>query len=94
MESIGMFNIFFDKVANDNRLSTTDICIYLALFHCWNKNHFRNPVNIKRTEIMKLAKVNAKTTYHKCIRKLQDCGYIRYEPSYKPQGSSAYLLNF
>lgn len=86
-----MFNKFFEMAAKDDRLSLTDLCIYLALFLCWNKNHFHNPVRVKRIEIMQLAKVNAKTTYHKCIKQLQACGYIRYEPSYKPEGSLVYL---
>jgi hypothetical protein len=68
-------------------------CIYIALFQRWNKNNFQNPVRIRRKEIMRLSKVNAKTTYHKCIKELHDAGYIRYSPSYKPQGSLVCILS-
>ncbi len=89
MQFIRAFNALIEVVAIDSRLSyaTSLQLYYIALLQCWNKNNFRNPVTIKRTEIMRLSKVNAKTTYHKCIKELQNAGYIRYEPSYKPEGS-------
>jgi hypothetical protein len=93
MDSVPTLNDFFAAASNDKRLSLTHLCIYIALFQCWNKNHFQNPVNIKRSEIMRLSKVNAKTTYHKCIKELQLAGYIKYEPSFHPQGSFVYMLN-
>lgn len=42
---------------------------------------------------MHLSKINAKTTYHKCVKQLQLTGYIKYEPSFDPQGSTVYILD-
>ena len=93
MEFIPALNKFFAAVSTDERLNVTHLCVYIALFQCWNRNHFENPVKIKRREIMRLAKINAKTTYHKCIKDLQIAGYIKYEPSFHPQGSLVYMAN-
>ena len=93
MEFIPVLNDFFEIASNDRRLSVVHLAIYIALFQCWNKNHFRNPVRIRRIHVMCLAKINAKTTYYKCMRELQSAGYIRYWPSYNPRGSEVYMLN-
>ena len=44
---------------------------------------------------MRLSKIGALGTYHKCIRQLQEFGYIIYEPSFNPyKGSLVHLHNF
>jgi hypothetical protein len=44
---------------------------------------------------MKVSKIQSKATYHKCIRELNDFGYLSYHPSYNPfKGSLVYLFNF
>lgn len=86
---------FFDKIQHDDRLNPTHISLYLALFQFWNLNHFKNPISISRNEMMKLSKISAYGTYHKCIKQLQEFGYILYEPSFNPfKGSMVYLYNF
>jgi len=86
-------NNFIENASNDERLSLTDFCTYIALLQCWIKNSFQNPVRIRRCQIMHLSKINAKTTYHKCVKQLQLTGYIKYEPSFDPQGSMVYILD-
>ena len=45
--------------------------------------------------MMKLSKIAAYGTYHKCIKDLQDFGYIEYSPSFNPyKGSLVNLHNF
>lgn len=86
---------FYEKIHEDNRLNPTHISLYLALFQFWNLNHFQNPISISRHEMMKLSKIAAYGTYHKCIKDLQDFGYIEYMPSFNPyKGSLVNLLNF
>lgn len=86
---------FYEKIQEDNRLNPTHISLYLALFQFWNLNHFQNPISISRNEMMKLSKISAFGTYHKCIKDLQDFGYIQYIPSYNPyKGSMVNLFNF
>ncbi len=86
---------FYDKIQQDERLNPTHISLYLALFQFWNINHFQNPISISRNEMMKLSKISALGTYHKCIKELQNFGYIEYIPSFNPyKGSLVNLYNF
>lgn len=86
---------FYEKIHEDSRLNPTHISLYLALFQFWNLNHFQNPISISRNEMMKLSKIAALGTYHKCIKDLQDFGYIEYLPSFNPyKGSLVNLFNF
>lgn len=86
---------FYDKIQQDERLNPTHISLYLALFQFWNINHFQNPISISRNEIMRLSKIAAFGTYHKCIKELQLFGYIEYIPSFNPyKGSLVNLYNF
>lgn len=85
---------FYDKIQEDNRLNPTHISLYLALFQFWNLNHFQNPISISRNEMMRLSKISALGTYHKCIKQLQEFGYIEYLPSFNPyKGSLVNLYN-
>ena len=86
---------FYDKIQQDERLNQTHISLYLALFQFWNINHFQNPISISRNEMMRLSKISALGTYHKCIKELQNFGYIEYIPSFNPyKGSLVNLYNF
>ena len=86
---------FFLRVSEDSRLNPTHISLYMAIFQFWNLERFRNPVSISRQELMRISKICAKATYHKCIRDLHNFGYIRYQPSYNPfKGSLVHLFDF
>ncbi|MEO6542220.1 MAG: hypothetical protein ABIN74_14555, partial [Ferruginibacter sp.] len=86
---------FFDRVAGDERLNPTHISMYVSLFQFWNASRFQNPISISRNELMKVSKISAKATYHKCMKELNDFGYLQYRPSYNPfKGSLVYLFNF
>jgi hypothetical protein len=86
---------FFDRIVKDDRLGPLHISMYVSLFQFWNAGRFKNPISISRGELMRLSKISAKATYHKCMRQLNDYGYIRYEPSFNPiKGSKVYLFNF
>ena len=86
---------FFQKVAVDSRLNPTHVSLYMAVFQFWNAERFQNPVSISRQELMRISKISAKATYHKCIKDLHNFGYIQYLPSYNPfKGSLVYLFDF
>ncbi len=86
---------FYDKIADDNRLSSTHVSLYLALFQFWNANRFDNPVSISRGEVMKLSKIGSYRTYYKCMHELDAFGYLKYEPSHNPlKGSQVNMYNF
>jgi len=44
---------------------------------------------------MKISKIGSKHTYHKCLKQLQEYGYLRYLPSHNPlRGSQVHMFNF
>jgi hypothetical protein len=85
MEIFPPLSGFYQAIADDARISSTHISIYMALLQQWNITGGNNPVKIERSIIMKAAKINARQTYNKCINELQEFGYIRYVPA--PNGS-------
>lgn len=86
---------FFDKISVDERLNPSHVSLYVSLFQFWNACRFHNPISISRGEVMRVSKIYSKATYHKCIKELNDFGYLKYEPSYNPfKGSLVYLYNF
>ena len=70
------------RIADDDRLTSNHVSIYLALFQLWNTEHFPKSFIIMRQEVMQLSKVTSKSSYHRCLKQLHDFGYISYEPSH------------
>jgi hypothetical protein len=83
---------FFEAIREDNRISTSLIELYMALFERWNQNDFQNPVLIRRQQIMAAAKISGLATYHRCIRDLHQYGYIHYRPSCNPAVCSEVVM--
>lgn len=95
MNYIQHLNQFLKKVEKNEAVRPTHISLYLSLFHLWNQHHFQNPIAATRTELMRVSKISAKTTFHNCIRDLVAWNWIEYIPStsiYK--GSSFRLIPF
>ncbi|WP_413998143.1 hypothetical protein ACMDB5_10120 [Flavobacterium sp. W1B] len=92
MESLKPLSEFFSAIEKDYRISITHIGIYAALLQYRTDKGFTNPIQVFSYEIMHIAKISAAATYHKCVRELNEYGYIRYEPSFKRnQGSRIYF---
>lgn len=84
---------FFEKIQYDRAISSSQLAIYMALFQCWNKQRFQNPMVIIRDEVMRLSKITSRGTYHRSMKLLHDLGYIRYYPSHSPHyGSEVYMF--
>jgi hypothetical protein len=84
---------FFRKGLPDLRLRPQHISLYLAILWMSRGGPFSNRISITRGELMKIAKISSKATYHKCMRDLQSFGYIQYIPSYNSfEGSKIFLL--
>ena len=75
---------FFSAIREDHRIGTSHVSLYMAIFHFYNLNQSRNPVDITRASVMRVAKISGSATYHKCIKDLVEFGYISYKPSYNP----------
>src|ERR1041385_4341406 len=95
MNYIKHLTAFFESVAEDSRLNSTHLSVYISLFQFWNINRFQNPISVSRSEVMRVSKISAKATYHKVVKELHAFGYIMYKPSFNPyKGSSIYLFEF
>jgi hypothetical protein len=81
MNYVRHLNGFFERLAEDQRLSSYHISLYIALFQYWNANRFSDQFTISRTELMQLARIGSANTYARCIKELADWGYVIYLPS-------------
>lgn len=93
MDTLKPLSDFFSAIEKDFRIGTTHIAIYAALLEYRVCKGFINPIEVYRYEITSLAKISSPYTYHKCIKDLNDYGYLKYEPSVKKtQGSRIYFV--
>lgn len=65
----------------DNRICPVHISLYLALLHEASQNIIDYSF-LDRDRIMEDANRYSRVTYHRCIRQLQQYGYIDYQPSF------------
>lgn len=76
MNYIRHLNAFFSYVKADNRLTSSHVSLYMAIFQYWNYSRFQNPFPIHRDKLMQLSKIGSKNTYHKCLKDLHLAQYI------------------
>lgn len=93
MNYITHLNAAFHEFYRDNRLKSGHISLYFALFFYWNLHHFPNAFYANREEIMKLAKIGSKSTYHRLIKDLSDWDYIEYVPTQNPRLHTMVLVS-
>ena len=85
------YSKLFRSMGKDERLMATHISLFTALFVQCQRNGFISPFPVTRKELMGYSRIASIATYHKCIRELDEYGYIRYQPSYDPvKGSLVY----
>jgi hypothetical protein len=70
------------RLSTDDRLHSSHVSLYLALLVIWQQNLFVNPFIINRNQLMSISKIGSYATYHKCIKQLEEFGYIKYTPSF------------
>jgi len=69
----------------DNRVKVHHIALYTAILSL----SLGNPmISSSRRKLMLLSHITNLMTYHKCIRQLEEFGYIKYCPSYHPKNGS------
>lgn len=78
----------FRRFAADDRITAWHQSLYMGLYYLWQNSGMQNPLQVSRKQLMKLSRIQSIVTYHKCIRELQDYGYIIYTPSYHPTRGS------
>lgn len=77
-----------ERFYEDTRLSPWHVSLYYGLFHSWNRSKFQNPISICRSELMTVSKIGSVNTYTKCLKQLDEWGYIEYIPSHNPMKGS------
>ncbi len=88
MNYIKLLNAAFEKFYFDDRLNPTHISLYMALFQEWNSCRFMDEFYVNRRELMRVAKIGSKSTYHRCITDLDSWFYLSYFPSNNPYKGS------
>jgi hypothetical protein len=88
MNYIKLLNAAFEKFYFDDRLNPTHISLYMALFQEWNSSRFMDEFYVNRRDLMRVAKIGSKSTYHRCIKELDAWDYLSYFPSNNPYKGS------
>lgn len=88
MNYIKLLNAAFEKFFFDDRLNPTHISLYMALFQEWNSSRFADEFYVNRRDLMRVAKIGSKSTYHRCVTELDAWSYLSYFPSNNPYKGS------
>ena len=88
MNYIKLLNAAFEKFFFDDRLNTTHISLYMALFQEWNSSRFAGEFYVNRRDLMMASKIGSKSTYHRCVTDLDSWEYLSYFPSNNPYKGS------
>ncbi|SHG15552.1 hypothetical protein SAMN05444483_105158 [Salegentibacter echinorum] len=75
-------NGIFEQFSKDQRITVVHRSLYLAIFEIWNRKFFQEVFMINRQQVMGLAKIRSRTTYHKHLNELHNFGYLIYFPSH------------
>ncbi|MDL5512464.1 hypothetical protein QSE00_11600 [Arenibacter sp. M-2] len=88
MNYIKLLNAAFERFYFDDRLNPTHISLYMALFQEWNSSRFADEFYVNRRDLMRVAKIGSKSTYHRCVTELDAWNYLSYFPSNNPYKGS------
>jgi hypothetical protein len=95
MDSNIDLNIFKDLIlalVKDCRITVWHMGTMMGIMLLATENNLSASINISRRKVMERGHINNFVTYHKCIKELQEFGYIRYEPSYHPAYGSKIFI--
>ena len=88
MNYIKLLNSAFSTFYYDDRLNPAHISLYMALFQEWNSCRFADEFYVNRRDLMRVAKIGSKSTYHRCVTELDAWHYLSYFPSNNPYKGS------
>lgn len=78
---MGQLDDFFDTIADDPRIGSSHIVIYLALLHAWQERGCPEIMEVATYEVMRYAKLRKRDTYLMRIKDLATFGYLTYYPA-------------
>lgn len=77
----------------DPRLAMSHTSLLMAILKLNRNMVSKGRITASRRELMRFTKFRSIRTYHKCMRGLVECGYIKYYPSYHPVDGSLIIIN-
>lgn len=90
---VSIYLAFFTRSTTDSRLGPIHIAVYTAIFEIWIKKGCVTPVTLFSSEVLPVAKLSTRMTYHRILKELGDYGYLLYTPSFnKYRGSKIILI--
>lgn len=92
MKSAFPIDLFLKMAARDDRLLTTHLSLFGAIFYHSNHEFPYGEFRVCRRELMMFSKIKSKATYHKCLSDLDSFGFIKYQPSFDPFKSSTICI--
>lgn len=78
----------------DPRLAMSHTSLLMAILKLNGNMASKGTIAVSRRELMRFTKFRSIRTYHKCMRGLVECGYIKYCPSYHPINGSLIIINY
>ena len=91
-ELVSIYLEFFKKSTTDSRLGPIHIAVYTAIFDIWIKKGCISPVTLFSSEVLPVAKLSTRMTYHRILKELGDYGYLMYTPSFNKYRGSRIIL--
>jgi hypothetical protein len=89
---LNVYKTLLFALSKDERVTVWHMAALLGIIQLSKVNDLTAPIYISRKKVMELSHINNFVTYHKCIKELQELGYIKYHPSYHPGiGSKIFL---
>lgn len=90
---LNVFKTYLKILVQDERITVWHMAMIFGIMQLATSVDLHAPIYISRKKVMQLSHINNFMTYHKCIKELQQFGYIDYCPSYHPAyGSKVHLL--
>ena len=92
MDALSPFTKFMSGIAGDARIGSTHIALFMAVYGLWLENGRPESLALPVKQVMKKAKILARSTYVRGIQDLGDWGYLVYLPSYNNRRMSRVIL--
>lgn len=81
-------------ITADPRVTVWHISLYTTLLNLWQQDGFKNQIRVTRKILMAKAHFGSTSTYHKCLNKLIELGYVAYSPTYDSYKGSLIEINW
>lgn len=72
---------FFETIAEDPRIGSGHIVVYLALLSLWQTRGCPSTFEVATYEVLRFTGIRKRDTYLQRIKELADFGYIVYRPA-------------